>query len=67
MTSAHIFFIFFQKCFAIVCEDMNEKTVKNMHGQTVKLSSATLSTLEHMFKIMDFMYRDNLKFVEDYR
>jgi hypothetical protein len=46
---------------------MMEKTVKNMHGQIVKLSSATLSTLEHMFKIMDFMYRDNLKFVEDYR
>ncbi|VDI74443.1 fanconi anemia group J protein [Mytilus galloprovincialis] len=55
------------KCFSAVCEDANERSVQNVRGQTVKLSSASGSTLERMFNIMDFMYRKDLKYLEDYR
>ncbi|CAG2206177.1 BACH1 [Mytilus edulis] len=55
------------KCFSAVCEDATERSVQNVRGQTVKLSSASGSTLERMFNIMDFMYRKDLKYLEDYR
>ncbi|XP_071180461.1 Fanconi anemia group J protein homolog [Mytilus edulis] len=55
------------KCLSAVCEDATERSVQNVRGQTVKLSSATGSTLERMFNIMDFMYRKDLKYLEDYR
>ncbi|CAC5387435.1 BRIP1 [Mytilus coruscus] len=55
------------KCLSAVVEDATERSVQNIRGQTVKLSSASGSTLERMFNIMDFMYRKDLKYLEDYR
>ena len=45
----------------------NEAEVRGRQNQELKLSSATLQTLEQLYQVLDYMYRSDLKFVEDYR
>lgn len=44
-----------------------ETVVKDMSGRVVKISSATLQTLEHIVKVLTYLYKDDLKYVTDYR
>ncbi|XP_021366020.1 Fanconi anemia group J protein homolog [Mizuhopecten yessoensis] len=56
-----------KKSYTKVKETEDETKVWNSHGQEVKLSKPVLSTLEAIHKVLDYLYRDDLKFVPDYR
>ena len=44
-----------------------ETVVQDMSGQVVKVSSATLQTLEHITKVLRYLYKNDLQYVTDYR
>ncbi|XP_061197315.1 Fanconi anemia group J protein homolog [Saccostrea echinata] len=44
-----------------------ETVVKDMSGRVIKLSSATLQTLEHIIKVFSYLYKNDLQFVTDYK
>ncbi|XP_062594294.1 Fanconi anemia group J protein homolog isoform X2 [Saccostrea cucullata] len=44
-----------------------ETIVKDMSGRVIKLSSATLQTLEHIIKVFTYLYKNDLQFVTDYK
>lgn len=53
---------------AVFEEALDKETiVKDMLGRIVKISSATLQTLEHIIKVLTYLYKDDLKYVTDYR
>ncbi|KAK3101069.1 hypothetical protein FSP39_000727 [Pinctada imbricata] len=58
-----------EKCYGKIMEDIGdrEKIVRDMTGKEIKLSSATLQCLEHIFKTFFYLYKHDLKFVPDYR
>ena len=45
----------------------NETVVQDMSGQVVKVSSATLQTMEHITKVLRYLYKNDLQYVTDYR
>ncbi|XP_048740276.2 Fanconi anemia group J protein homolog [Ostrea edulis] len=44
-----------------------ETVVKDVSGRVIKLSSATLQTLEHIIKVFVYLYKNDLQYVTDYR
>jgi hypothetical protein len=58
-----------QRCFeqAVAQNDDEAIAVRDRRNKEVKMSSNTQKILEQLFQILDYMYRDDLKFVEDYR
>ncbi|XP_053375442.1 Fanconi anemia group J protein homolog [Mercenaria mercenaria] len=59
----------YQRCFeqAVAQSEDEAMSVRDRQNQEVKMSSNTSKILEQLFQILDYMYRDDLKFVEDYR
>ncbi|XP_060580920.1 Fanconi anemia group J protein homolog [Ruditapes philippinarum] len=59
----------YQRCFeqAVAQNDDEAMAVRDRRNKEVKMSSNTQKILEQLFQILDYMYRDDLKFVEDYR
>ncbi|XP_041348018.1 Fanconi anemia group J protein homolog [Gigantopelta aegis] len=55
-----------QKAYKFICEEEEDER-KNEKGQIIKLGSASRQVLEQIFMVMEYMYRHDLKFVEDYR
>lgn len=63
-----ILFFLQQHLKAVFEEALDKETVvKDMSGRVVKISSATLQTLEHIVKVLTYLYKDDLKYVTDYR
>lgn len=53
---------------AVFEEALDKETiVKDMSGRIVKISNATLQALEHIIKVLTYLYKDDLKYVTDYR
>ena len=60
--------VIFQACLEKALEsDENEVEMRNRQNQELKLKSPTIKTLELLLQVLDYMYRHDLKFVEDYR
>ncbi|KAL5017215.1 hypothetical protein ScPMuIL_006804 [Solemya velum] len=55
-------------CLAKIFEiDEEAVVVRNRSGEEVKLSNAVKQTVEHLFQPIQYMYKDDMKYVEDYR
>lgn len=59
----------FQQHLKKVFEEATDKetVVKDVSGRVIKLSSATLQTLEHITKVFVYLYKNDLQYVTDYR
>lgn len=55
-----------QKSFGVLLEDKDE-VVRNALGEEVKLSPPVMTLIEQLLVALDYLYRDDMKFVEDYR
>ncbi|XP_067685021.1 Fanconi anemia group J protein homolog [Haliotis asinina] len=54
------------KSIGVVCQEKDEM-VRNAQGEEVKLSPPVMTVLEQLASAMGYLYRDDMKFVEDYR
>lgn len=59
----------FQQHLSKVFEEAADKetVVKDVSGRVIKLSSATLQTLELIIKVFVYLYKNDLQYVTDYR
>ncbi|XP_071093309.1 Fanconi anemia group J protein homolog [Haliotis cracherodii] len=55
-----------KKSFGVLVEDKDE-VVRNALGEEVKLSPPVMTLIEQLLVALDYLYRDDMKFVEDYR
>ncbi|KAL3858387.1 hypothetical protein ACJMK2_012978 [Sinanodonta woodiana] len=51
----------------LLSEEQEDTLIRNHINQVVKRSSSTSQLLERLFKVLDYMYRDDMKYVDDYR
>ncbi|KAL4223086.1 Fanconi anemia group J protein [Mactra antiquata] len=47
--------------------DDEQVTLRDRRKQKIKLNSPSIQVFELLFQILDYMYREDLKYVEDYR
>ncbi|XP_029373323.1 Fanconi anemia group J protein isoform X2 [Echeneis naucrates] len=63
-------FILLKQCLSAVLEKEERVGLVNGKEDTVQIptiSSATSTVLKNLFMVLDFLYRDNCRFAEDYR
>ncbi|KAK3588854.1 hypothetical protein CHS0354_035997 [Potamilus streckersoni] len=51
----------------LLSEEQDDTMIRNQMNQVVKRSSSTSHLLERLFKVLDYMYRDDMRYVDDYR
>lgn len=61
----HSYFV--QKAFMELATPDDDFTMRNQRGMEVKVTGSTLQTLEHVLKVLEYLYKDDMKFVPDYR
>ncbi|XP_052802476.1 Fanconi anemia group J protein homolog isoform X2 [Mya arenaria] len=58
----------YERCFeAAMASDEDQTSIRDRNNQELRMSSATGKLLEQIFQILFYMYKDDMKFVEDYR
>ncbi len=59
----------FQKCVQKIYEDDSEDmgNKKRRNEDEMKLKAATNALLEKIFMVLKYIYKDNLKYLQDYR
>jgi len=60
-------FPFLQSCFESAVAPDDDQTFKDRQNREMKMSSTTGKLLEQLFMILHYMYKDDMKFVEDFR
>ncbi|KAJ8312439.1 hypothetical protein KUTeg_009812 [Tegillarca granosa] len=58
-----------KRCYIEINDDSEEdkRNIKESLGKEVKLHTSVNMTLKEIFKVLDYLYREDLKFVPDYR
>ena len=66
-SDAPLAFPFLQSCFESAVAPDDDQTFKDRQNREMKMSSTTGKLLEQLFMILHYMYKDDMKFVEDFR